>query len=434
MGYLVTDGESLFHEEKRDLETRLEYLDDHALGVPVHQRATRGRRYRIVKEVIADPHQPCVLVHTRLEGDEALLEKLRLYVLLAPHLEGGGLGQQRAQGRGVAGKDMLTACRGDDTTWRSGPRSPSPAPRAASSATSDGWTDLKRRSANGLGVRPGASTGTWPLMGELDLSASRTFTLGLAFGFGRHAASTIAAAVAGHPVRRAAREVPAISGIAPAPRARRCRAPPPTADGSITTSRSLLLAHEDKSYPGALIASLSIPWGETRATRTAWAATTSSGRATCATARPALLASATREDSRESAHLSRRRRSCRTAASTRTSGSTASLTGAAVQLDEVGVPGDPGLAASGSTGPCATSIPTRWSCSAAGYLVERSPVTPQERWEENAGYSPSTLAACIAGARLRGAVRPASAGTTATRRRSSRTTRTSSSRTSRPGR
>jgi glucoamylase len=34
---------------------------------------------------------------------------------------------------------------------------------------------------------------------------------------------------------------------------------------------------------------------------------------------------------------------------------------------------------------------------AARDLVERSPVTPQERWEECAGYSPSTLAACIAG-------------------------------------
>src|SRR5439155_20894334 len=29
-------------------------------------------------------------------------------------------------------------------------------------------------------------------------------------------------------------------------------------------SQSLLLAHEDKLYPGAIIASLSIPWGEAR--------------------------------------------------------------------------------------------------------------------------------------------------------------------------
>ena len=33
---------------------------------------------------------------------------------------------------------------------------------------------------------------------------------------------------------------------------------------------------------------------------------------------------------------------------------------------------------------------------AAGYLIEHGPVTPQERWEENSGYSPSTLAAQIA--------------------------------------
>ena len=34
---------------------------------------------------------------------------------------------------------------------------------------------------------------------------------------------------------------------------------------------------------------------------------------------------------------------------------------------------------------------------AAAYLMLHGPVTAQERWEENAGYSPSTLAAIIAG-------------------------------------
>ena len=34
---------------------------------------------------------------------------------------------------------------------------------------------------------------------------------------------------------------------------------------------------------------------------------------------------------------------------------------------------------------------------AAGYLIRQGPVTAQERWEENAGYSPSTLASIIAG-------------------------------------
>jgi len=34
---------------------------------------------------------------------------------------------------------------------------------------------------------------------------------------------------------------------------------------------------------------------------------------------------------------------------------------------------------------------------AAGFLVRYAPVTQQERWEEIAGYSPSTLAAVIVG-------------------------------------
>ena len=39
---------------------------------------------------------------------------------------------------------------------------------------------------------------------------------------------------------------------------------------------------------------------------------------------------------------------------------------------------------------------------AAGFLVRHAPITHQERWEENAGYSPSTLAAVIGGSDLRG--------------------------------
>ncbi|WP_256199308.1 hypothetical protein [Verrucomicrobium spinosum] len=33
---------------------------------------------------------------------------------------------------------------------------------------------------------------------------------------------------------------------------------------------------------------------------------------------------------------------------------------------------------------------------AVGHLIQNGPVTMQERWEENAGYSPSTLATVIA--------------------------------------
>jgi len=128
LGYLVTDGESFFHEEKRDLETRLEYLDDHALGYRLIN-ADPQKRYRIVKEIIADPHLPCVLIHTRLEGDEAFLAKLRLYVLLAPHLEGRGWGNS-AERTSVAGTCWWPGA--GRSTWRSGLRTRSRAPPAVS--------------------------------------------------------------------------------------------------------------------------------------------------------------------------------------------------------------------------------------------------------------------------------------------------------------
>src|SRR5262245_3048782 len=89
--YLVTDGEQFFHDERRHLVSRLEPFEEHAQGVRLVNTEPAGR-YRIVKEVIADPHQPCLLVRTRLEGDMGLLAKLRLFVLLAPHLEVGGWG------------------------------------------------------------------------------------------------------------------------------------------------------------------------------------------------------------------------------------------------------------------------------------------------------------------------------------------------------
>src|SRR5579863_5629628 len=46
--------------------------------------------------------------------------------------------------------------------------------------------------------------------------------------------------------------------------------------------------------------------------------------------------------------------------------------------------------------PCGTSIRYPMVMRAAAYLVRHGPVTPQERWEEVSGYSPSTLASNIA--------------------------------------
>src|SRR6201993_5165697 len=91
MGFLITDGETFFHEGKRDLKHEFAYIDSDALGVRITSRDCDGR-YTLTKEIINDPHYPVVLTRVLLEGDPDFLSRLRVYVLLAPHIDGGGAG------------------------------------------------------------------------------------------------------------------------------------------------------------------------------------------------------------------------------------------------------------------------------------------------------------------------------------------------------
>jgi glucoamylase len=90
--FLISDGETFCHEEKRDLNHEIEYPERDCLFYRLTNSDPKGR-YRLVKDVLTDPHRSVLLVHTRLEVlDESLRSKLRLYALLAPHLAGYGAG------------------------------------------------------------------------------------------------------------------------------------------------------------------------------------------------------------------------------------------------------------------------------------------------------------------------------------------------------
>ena len=39
--YLITDGKSFFHDEKRHLKSKFERLSDHALGISLHELRSR---------------------------------------------------------------------------------------------------------------------------------------------------------------------------------------------------------------------------------------------------------------------------------------------------------------------------------------------------------------------------------------------------------
>ena len=87
--FLITDGETFFHDERRNFVGEIDCVSEAALGFEVINREKEGR-YTIYKTIVGDPHQNCLLVRARLEAPPELLQKLRMYVLCAPHLEIGG--------------------------------------------------------------------------------------------------------------------------------------------------------------------------------------------------------------------------------------------------------------------------------------------------------------------------------------------------------
>src|SRR5260370_626341 len=257
--FLISDGKTFVHEEKRHLRSEIDSLSDHALGFRVTNSDPEGR-YRIVKEVIGDPHQDAVLIHTRIEGDENFLSQLKLYVLLAPHLEAGGW-NNNGYVRKVAGQKILAAHKG--RTWLArGATLPLLKSSCGYVGRSDGWTDLMDNLQMDWEF-PFAADGNIALTGQLDLSSGYEFTLGLAFGDTFHSATTTLLQSLDVPFDRHRERF-----IEQWDRTSKRTVPLESAAGDggslYHASRSLLLAHEDKQYQGAIIASLSIPWGDVR--------------------------------------------------------------------------------------------------------------------------------------------------------------------------
>ena len=111
--FLVTDGETFLHDERRNFDTNIDCISEAALGFEV-TKWEKERRYRILETVLGDPHQNCLLIRTRLEAPQNLLSKLRMYVLCAPHLEIGGW-HNNGQVLRLSERPLLIAWKGN--TW-----------------------------------------------------------------------------------------------------------------------------------------------------------------------------------------------------------------------------------------------------------------------------------------------------------------------------
>jgi glucoamylase len=386
--FLITDGETFCHEEKRDLDHFIEYPEQNALLYRLTNSDREGR-YRLIKEIIGEPHSSVLLIQTRLEVlDEKLRGKLHLYALLAPHLKGTGQNNS-ARYRDTEGRKLFQAERKDvhmvfgcapDFLQRS----------VGYVGCSDGWQDLMGNFKMDWSFEQ-AEEGNIALTGEIDLSQGLKFVLGVAFGRTAQSASTQLLQALATPFAQQRDKY-----VSQWQRTRsNDELSTDTKDGGhlMRLSRCILLSHEDKSYPGAFVASLSIPWGETKDDSDRGGYHLVWTRDMVQTATALLACGRTESPLRALIWL---------ACVQEADGSmpqNSSITGKpywkGVQLDEVAVPI---LLAWRLRREDALRQFDPWTLvsRAACYLILHGPVTAQERWEENSGYSPSTLAAIIA--------------------------------------
>jgi glucoamylase len=386
---LVTDGSTFFHDEHDYMKTTVAELEPHALGLTITNEDPGGR-YRIVKDVITDPHQPCLLVRISLLRSSSYRGPLRVHVLCAPHLEVGGWGNN-GYVASRAGREFLVAHK--QQTWLAlAADRPFLRRSCGYVGTSDGWQDLKK-SCSLAREFDCAENGNIALAGELDFRGREECILGLAFGEHlHHATSTLFQSLgvdfAHHRERfvdqwhRAAREklLPLESHAH---------------DGGTLyrRSHSYLVAHEDKTYPGALIASLSIPWGQDKGDEELGGYHLVWTRDMVNSATGLLASGDTWTPLRALIYLACLQRQDGGFPQNSWINGEPYWTG--IQLDEVAFPI---LLAHRlhEEGALREFDPYPLVLQAAGFLVRNGPATDQERWEEASGFSPSTLASNIA--------------------------------------
>jgi glucoamylase len=83
MGFMVTDGNAFFSEEKRHCTFENRPFEP---GVPAYEltNTCNSGRYRIRKEVLTDPYRNVVLQKVRFEPLQGQLSDYHLYALLSP--------------------------------------------------------------------------------------------------------------------------------------------------------------------------------------------------------------------------------------------------------------------------------------------------------------------------------------------------------------
>ena len=387
LGLIVTDGSQYFSEEKRHCTFQNLPIEP---GIPVYRltNTETGGRYRIEKEIFSDPYRNVVLQKIKLVPLQGSLSDYHLYALLAPHLANMGNGNTGWAGD-YKGVPMLFAERNEtalafacSTPWRK--------MSVGFAGFSDGWQDLSQNFRLTWDYTR-AENGNIALTGEIDLETCHgEFVLALGFGG--------IWAEAGQQVRSSLLE-PYDDlrddyvwhwknwhmGLLKLDQPRREK-------DLYRPSMAVLRSHESKDFLGGVIAGLSIPWGFEKGDEDLGGYHLVWPRDLVETAGGFLAGGAPDDAARVLRYLE---------STQEADGHWAQnlwLDGrpywGGLQMDEAAFPillvDLLRCYAAGSLGP----LDRWWDLvhRAAGFLVRNGPVTQQDRWEEDAGYSPFTLA------------------------------------------
>jgi glucoamylase len=392
LGLMVTDGTSFFSEEKRDCKFEIVPVEP---GVPAFRLVNTevAGKYRIEKEIFADPHRNVVLQKIKFVPLAGTLTNYKLYALLAPHL--GNVGSNNTGWTGdykglpllyAEGPTGIALALGCSTPWKN--------MSVGFAGASEGWQELSRnfQLAN---VYQRAENGNVALTGEVNLAACNgEFVLALGFGF--------IWAEAGEQVRASLLDDYGTLFRDYVSQWRNWQKGLMALDRSgphdvYRASTAVLRAHESKDFLGGVIASLSIPWGFNKGDEDLGGYHLVWPRDLVETAGGFLAAGAVGDAVRVLHYLETTQEADGRWPQNMWLDGRPYWNG--LQMDEAAFP-ILLVDLLRREAPGALGDLKRWwpmVRRAASFIACNGPVTQQDRWEEDAGYSPFTLAVEVAG-------------------------------------
>jgi len=418
LGFIVGDGAGFWVELKR----RADYtLTTPGPGVPLPTIVHRHPRFTLTLRICPDPNRDVLRLEVELQGDSALCP----YLLLAPHLGGTGW-NNRAWAGTHRGRRMLSARQGPFALALLGVDADFRDALGAASAgyvgASDGWQDFSRHGRMTWNWSE-AGPGNVALMAALPQRAS--LALGLAAS--PQAAATLALSSLAEPFAVMGEQQRVAWADWHAARESRC-APfdlPAALGEQLRLSAQVLKTHYDKTFSGAMVASLSVPWGNQGEERGGYHLVWPRDLAECA---QALLALGGEAEARAVlAYFLATQNPDGHWVQNQWLGGRPYWTG--VQLDETAFPvllaaslaehgalkdSDPLWAEAHVESYALKDSDPLWAEAhvesyalggmpvvdltrrALAFLAREGPSSPQDRWEEDAGVNPFTMAVCIA--------------------------------------